>query len=1137
MSFVHLHTHSHYSLLDGLAKIPDLVARAKELGMTALALTDHGAMYGAIEFYQACLKAGIKPIIGEEMYVAPHGHQQKRAQIDEKRFHLILLAKNNTGYKNLIKLTTAAHLEGFYYKPRIDLELLQRYHEGLIALSACQSGEVGEAAETGDVEATMKVAEKYRAVFGDDYYLEVQPHPRLPGRITANNTIFEVGKRLQVPIIATYDSHYLHPEDADAQDILLCLQTKKTKDDPNRMSMANEDFSLASPEAMIAAFPDHPEVIANTLAVAEKCNVTIELGKTTLPRYALPEGKTVDGYLRELCEQGIPKRYPQLAASSQQLAAVEARLDYELGVITKTGFASYFLIVQDFVNWAKDHGIVVGPGRGSAAGSIVSYLLNITNLDPLAYELVFERFLNPERISMPDIDLDFADTRRDEVLRYVEEKYGRDHVAQIITFGTMAARAAIRDVGRVLGISYATCDKIAKLIPMFMELDEALNTVPELKSMVATDPEVKQFLDASRKLEGVARHASTHACGVVITPEPLQEYVPLQYASASDESIISQYSLHPVEDLGLLKMDFLGLTNLTLIETCIDILKKMHGIDINIDTIPLDDANAFKLLQDGLTTGVFQLESSGMTRYLKLLKPSSLEDIIAMVALYRPGPMELIPDFINGKHGKKKVTYIHPKLKPILEKTYGVAVYQEQVLQIARDLAGFTLGEADVLRKAVGKKIAKLLNEQKEKFVKGCIANGLAESTAIKIFEFIEPFAGYGFNRAHAACYALLAYQTAYLKANYPTEFMTALLTAEQGDVDRASKLVNECRAMGITVLPPDINESYSTYTAVKDAATPTIRFGLLAIKNMGENVVKALIHERKAKGQYVSLQDMLTRVHHKDLNKKSLESLIRSGSLDRFGERNQLLVNIETLLSFNRRAVGEASNGQTSLFAGAASSVTALTLHPVEPVSRMQSLAWERELLGLYITEHPLDTYRDRIPSGTTTIAALKESKATTTVTIAAIVMTMRRIITKKGDPMLFVTLEDQSGSVEGIVFPRTYEAASALWRPDVVLVCHGTYSEKEGEPKFIVDEAKELTNGARVSTNEIFLISVAARERDRLPELKILLERHPGRARVVLDMEEGGNTRRIATSLYVEQSDELKKKLRVLLGNVCGE
>ncbi len=1132
MSFVHLHTHSHYSLLDGLAKIPDLVARAKELGMTALALTDHGAMYGIIEFYQACTRAGLKPIIGEEMYVAPHGHQQKRAQIDEKRFHLILLAKNNIGYKNLIKLTTTAHLEGFYYKPRIDLELLKQYHEGLIALSSCQSGEVGEAAETGDVEATMKVAEKYRAIFGDDYYLEVQPHPRLEGRITANNTIFEAGKRLHIPVVATYDSHYLHPEDADAQDILLCLQTKKTKDDPNRMSMANEDFSLAAPEAMIAAFPDHPEVITNTVRVAEQCNVKIELGKTTLPRFDLPEGKTVDGYLRELCEKGIERRYGEKCKiQNAECRMVYDRLNYELGVITKTGFASYFLIVQDFVNWAKDHGIVVGPGRGSAAGSIVSYLLNITNLDPLAYDLVFERFLNPERISMPDIDLDFADTRRDEVLRYVEEKYGRDHVAQIITFGTMAARAAIRDVGRVLGVAYATCDKIAKLIPMFMELDEALKTVPELKELYANDPEAKALLNASKKLEGVARHASTHACGVVITPEPLQEYVPLQYASASDESIISQYSLHPIEDLGLLKMDFLGLTNLTLIETCLDILKKMHGIDINIDTIPLDDAKAFKLLQDGLTTGVFQLESSGMTRYLKLLKPSSLEDIIAMVALYRPGPMELIPDFIDGKHGKKKVTYIHPKLKPILEKTYGVAVYQEQVLQIARDLAGFTLGEADVLRKAVGKKIAKLLNEQKEKFVKGCIAHGMAESTAQKIFDFIEPFAGYGFNRAHAACYALLAYQTAYLKANYPTEFMTALLTAEQGDVDRASKLVNECRAMGIIVLPPDINESYSTYTAVKGAATPTIRFGLLAIKNMGENVVKALIHERKVKGQYASLQDMLTRVHHKDLNKKSLESLIRSGSLDRFGERNALLVNIETLLAYNRRAVGEASNGQTSLFAGGGTSVTALTLHPVEPVSRIQTLAWERELLGLYITEHPLDTYRDRIPTDVRTIAELKESKATMTTAIAAIVMAMRRIITKKGDPMLFVTLEDQSGSVEGIVFPRAYESAPALWRPDVVLVCHGTYSEKEGEPKFIVDDAQELTNAERVLTSETFLISVAATQRDCLPELKTLLERHPGRVRVVLDMEEGGNTRRIATSLYIEKSSELEKKIAVLL------
>ncbi|MBI4276386.1 DNA polymerase III subunit alpha, partial [Candidatus Uhrbacteria bacterium] len=589
MSFVHLHTHSHYSLLDGLPKIPELVQRAKELGMKAIALTDHGVMYGVVEFYQACVKAGIKPIIGEEMYLAPYGRTQKRAQIDEKRHHLILLAKNNTGYKNLIQLTTTAHLDGFYYKPRIDWEVLEKYHEGLIALSGCQSGEIAEYAARGDVEGASHIAEKYHALFGGDYYLEVQPHARLEGQTTHNTTLFEVGRRLHIPVVATYDVHYLEPSDADAQDILLCLQTKKTRDDPNRMSMTGDDYSLATPEFMSAAFPDHPEVVANTLAIADACSVTIELGKVTLPSFDVPAGKTADAYLRELCEAGIARRYGKQEAGIKNQEAIEQRLDYELGVIAKTGFATYFLIVQDFVNWAKQNGIVVGPGRGSAAGSIVSYLLNITNLDPLAYELVFERFLNPERISMPDIDLDFADTRRDEVLRYVEQKYGRDHVAQIITFGTMAARAAVRDVGRVLGMSYATCDKLAKLIPMFMELDEALVTVPELKEMVANDPEVKQLLDASRKLEGVARHASTHACGVVITPAPLVEYVPLQYASSSDTTVVSQYSLHPVEDLGLLKMDFLGLTNLTLVETCLDILKKMHGLSINIDTIPLDD--------------------------------------------------------------------------------------------------------------------------------------------------------------------------------------------------------------------------------------------------------------------------------------------------------------------------------------------------------------------------------------------------------------------------------------------------------------------------------------------------------------------------------------------------------------------
>ncbi|MFA6919067.1 MAG: DNA polymerase III subunit alpha [Patescibacteria group bacterium] len=887
MSFVHLHTHSHYSLLDGLGKVDELIKKAVEYNMPALALTDHGVMYGAIEFYKKAKKAGIKPIVGVEFYVARNGHLNKRARIDEKPYHLILLAKNEIGYKNLVKLTTIANLEGFYYKARIDFELLQKYHEGLICSTACLGGELSSHILNDNLSGAYEMIERYRKLFGEgNFYLEVQDNPSINKQQIVNKKIFELSEELGVPVIATNDVHYVNKEDDFAQDVLLCIQMKKVLSDPERMSMMGEDWSFRSPESMSQAFLDHPEVIENTLKIAEQCNLELSLGKNILPNFPLPEKMTADDYLAELCEKGLIERFGEKGVTPE----LRERNDYELSIIKKTGYAGYFLIVSDFIIWAKENGIVVGPGRGSAAGSLVSYLIKITNIDPVKYNLVFERFLNPERISMPDIDTDFADARRDDVLKYVSEKYGQDHVAQIITFGTMAARNAIRDVGRAMSLPYSYCDRVAKLIPMGMHLDEAIETVPEFKGILAEE-DGQKLIKIAKRLEGVVRHASTHACGVVITPESLDSYAPRQHGSG--ESIVVQYEGHSVEDLGLLKMDFLGLSNLTIIEQTLKIIKKIHDIEIDIDNIPLNDEGAFKIFQDGRTTGVFQFESSGMKRYLKQLLPTDIEDLIAMVALYRPGPMEYIPDYIAGKHGRKIPHYLHDKLKPILEKTYGVAVYQEQVFQIARSLAGFTYGEADILRKAVGKKIKELLDEQEHKIIAGMIKNGIDEKIAKKIWEFILPFASYGFNRSHAACYALIGYQTAYLKSVYPTEFMAALLTSDQQNSDRIAIEAEECRQMGIEVLPPDINESFSTFTVVADSlksGKPRIRFGMMAIKGLGENIIEEILKERKENGSYSSLEDLLSRVKSKDLNKRSLESMIKSGCLDSLEERNKML-------------------------------------------------------------------------------------------------------------------------------------------------------------------------------------------------------------------------------------------------------
>ncbi|EKE15832.1 MAG: hypothetical protein ACD_11C00103G0034 [uncultured bacterium] len=1060
MKFTHLHVHSHYSLLDGLGKIDDLLNRAQEMGMDSIALTDHGVLYGAVELFIKAKEKGIKPIIGCEMYITPNDlHSKNPTAEDRKRHHLILLVKDETGYKNLMKLISIAHLEGFYYKPRIDRKILREYGKGLVGLSACTEGEIPAQIIMGNYDKAKELALEYQDIFGkDSFFLEVQSHPNYPNQKIANDGIFKLSKELEIPVVATCDVHYVNKEDASAQDILLCVQTNRKVQETDRMNLMDFDLSLRSPEEMAQSFPDNPETLENTQKVVDLCNFKLKLGETQLPHFDVPEGYTDLTYLRHLTEEGLKKRYKE-----QHTQNHIDRMNYELSVIEKTGYSSYFLIVQDFVNWAKNQGIVVGPGRGSAAGSFVSYLVGITNIDPIKYDLLFERFLNPERVSMPDVDMDFADDRRDDVLNYVREKYGHDHVAQIITFGTMAARAAIRDTGRALGLPYEFCDKTSKMIPMFTSIQKALDEVPEFRDHYNSGEDARKLIDNAKRLEGVSRHAGMHACGVVITKKPVTDYTPLQNISGSREGTVTQYSSSTktsyVEKIGLLKMDFLGLKNLTIIQNAIRIIKKTKGVEINIDELPVDNELAYKLFQEGKTTGVFQFESSGMKRYLKLLQPTVLEDIIAMVALYRPGPMDWIPDFISGKHGTRKIRYVHPKLEPILKNTYGVAVYQEQVMQIARDLAGFSMGEADVLRKAMGKKIMELIKEQKIKFVDGCVKNGIDKSIGEKVFSFIEPFAGYGFNRSHAACYALIGYQTAYLKAHYPEAFMAALLTSDQDNIDRIAIEVDETREMGIEVLPPDVNESFENFAVVQEREEKArIRFGLNAIKNVGHTVAQEIVKERKLNGKFSSLADFVERVQTKDLNKKSVEALAKVGALNRFGERKQILENIENILNFSKNSQRIKNSNQSSLFGGEILKAPTILMNECEPATKRESLKWEKELLGLYVTDHPVAEYQAFLDEAVTPITGLSKELVGQRIKVGGVIQKVQKILTKRHETMLFVTLEDTKGKIELLVFPKTLEKTQSIWEEERMIIAEGRLSDKDGNFKLIADEAKEL-------------------------------------------------------------------------------
>lgn len=1024
MKFAHLHIHTHYSLLDGLCKIDNLIQRAKELGYESLAITDHGNLYGAIEFYKKCKKEGIKPIIGVEAYLSPRTIYDKTPKIDSKSYHLVLLAKNYEGYKNLIKLVTISHLEGFYYKPRIDKNLLKEYNKGLICLSGCLTSELARTILQKGIDEAKKLVYEYLDIFGkENFYIEIQHHPGIAESKKVYPMLVELSKKTNVPLVATQDVHYIYKDERDIHDVFLAVQTGKDIEEKDRLTMKQDYFHLTSEDEMFEKFKEVPEALENTLKISDECNLEIELGKTKPLKFDFTENLTADEYLRKICEENLEKKIDK-----KHINEAKKRLEYELSVIKQTGFSPYFLIVQDFVNWAKKNNIKVGPGRGSAAGSLVSYLTNITEVNPLKYGLIFERFLTPERISFPDIDVDVSDVRRDEVINYLVERYGKNRVAQIITYGKMASRAAIRDAGRALNLPYSFCDKIAKLLNPGITIEEALN-ISDIREIYEKDENAKLLFDVAKKLEGTVRHASVHASGIVITPEDLTEYLPLQYAP-QEERIITQYDMYSIEDLGLLKLDVLGLRTLSEIETTIELVKGRRNIDVNLDYEKLDDQNVYKIYQEGNTVGVFQVEGRGMTSYLKKLKPTSIDDVIAILALYRPGPIELLPHYIKRKHGLEKIEYLHPKLEPILNKTYGIAIYQEQLMKIAQELAGFTLQEADVLRKAIGKKIPELLKQQKDKMINGMINNGIDQETAEKIWRWYEPFVRYGFNLSHAVSYALISYQTAYLKKYFPLEFLTAILIHEGNDVERIKELTEEAKRLGIKILPPDINESRMEFTIVdKDK----IRFGLGSIKNVGYKLVEDIVYERDKNGPYLSIADFLRRVKSKDLNRKSLESLIRAGVFDQFEDRGILYHNIDYLLEYAQKQKSLIFNG-ARLF----SLPDNIVFKKNQTVSIFEKLKWEKELLGFYITNHPLNLLKT---NGFMKIFNVKNSKSDIQVKILGIINSIKRILTKNNEIMLYLDIEDNTQNIEVVVFPKVYRESSIIWEEGIIVEVIGTY------------------------------------------------------------------------------------------------
>ncbi|MDP3988289.1 MAG: DNA polymerase III subunit alpha [Candidatus Levybacteria bacterium] len=1065
--FVHLHNHTEFSLLDGLAKIRELVRRTKELGMKAIAITDHGAMYGALKFYHACREEGVKPIIGCEVYIARRGIEDKEANVDNDHNHLVLLAKDRIGYKNLMKLVTISYLQGFYYKPRLDLETLSIYSKGLICLSACVNGYIAEPLILGKQQEAEDKTKSLVDIFGkDNFYLELQKHQAIKEQDILNEKLSQLSEKMGLPIIATNDIHYVNKEDAEAQEILLCIGTQRTILDKDRkLSMiGSPDFYLKNPDEMAGMFLQYPEALKNTVKIAEMIDLEIETSKWVIPHFNVPSKKTPEDYLRELVYENLKDRF------KNPTDEIKTRIEYELSIIFQKGYTTYFLIVQDLKRWAREKGIAAGPGRGSVAGSIISYILKITELDPLEYGLPFERFLNPQRPTPPDFDLDFADDRRDEVIRYVTEKYGKDKVAQIITFGKMEARGSVRDAGRALGMPYAVPDRISKLIPQgfqgfAMTIEKALEQSAELAAAYRTEPEIKKLIDLARKLEGVTRHASTHAAGVVIADKPLTEYTPLQ-REARGERIITQYDMYDLDlnvssnAIGLLKIDFLGLRNLTILENAIVFIKKTQGVEIDLTKIPLDDKTAYDLIKSGETTGVFQLESSGMRRLAKDLKPSKISDLSAMVALFRPGPMAWIDDFISSKNNQKSINYLHPDLKPILSETYGIAVYQEQCMQIANVMAGYSLAEADNFRKAIGKKKPELMKKEKEKFIKGCLLKGYSKKTADDVFALIEKFVGYGFNKSHSASYGMIAYQTAYMKTHYPVEFMTALLTAESRGSsgptknEKIAQAVAECKRIKISVLPPDINKSESEFTIENKKS---IRFGLSAIKNVGEAAIETILNSIR-EGEFTSFENFCTRVDLSKVNKKTLESLIKSGAMDHFGKRTSLLISLPETVDKLHKIKKQQSEGQSSLFGDDSPDDLSTTSknNNIDDFSQNEKLGFEKEFLGIYLTSHPQIENLLLIKSAITQeLSDLAEEQEGTGVKVGGIIESIRKIITKKQSEMAFMVLGNEAGiTIECIVFPRVYEQYKKLLLVDTIIVVLGKIDLKNDRPMIIVDK-----------------------------------------------------------------------------------
>lgn len=1109
--FTHLHLHSQYSLLDGAIRIPDLLAKCKEYEMDSVAVTDHGAMYGSLEFYLKAKAKGIKPIVGCEFYIAPGKRTDRDATAPTKAYHLVLLAMNFTGYQNLMKLAGIAQFEGFYSKPRIDMEVLASHNEGLICLSACLHGEVPWLVVHKGLDAAKTKAKLLQDIFGDRFYLEIQENS-IPQQKTANDGLIKIASDLGIKLVATNDCHYLNQEDAHAHEVLLCIQTGKTITDPKHFRFSSDTFYFKSPEEMRESFKAHPEAIANTQEVADRCNLEIELGDYHFPEFPVPEGQTLETMFVDACWEGLKERFAAMRKLGTFSKEVEVqynkRLEFEIGIINSMGFPGYFLIVADFINWAIDHQIPVGPGRGSGAGSLAAYAMRITNIDPIPYGLIFERFLNPERVSMPDFDIDFCQDRRGEVIEYVRQKYGgAPHVAQIITYGSMKAKGAIRDVGRALDIPFSEVDKIAKLIPdaMKMTIDKAIDEEPRIADAANKDPRIAELIKVAQTLEGLARHTSTHAAGVVVSPKPMVEYLPT--CKGKEGETLTQYDMKHTEMTGLIKFDFLGLKTLTVINNALKHIKSDIGTDLDINTLPMDDIKTFELLCSGDALGVFQLESSGMRELLVNMAPEQFSDLIALVALYRPGPLDsgMVNDFVETKHGRATANYPLPQLKPVLEETYGVIVYQEQVMKIANILASYTLGDADILRRAMGKKIVEVMDAEKAKFMTGAKKNEIDEKKAGAVFDLMAKFAGYGFNKSHSAAYALISYQTAYLKAHYPAQFMAALLSCDMNNTDKIVLYINECREHDIEVLPPDINESLIDFSVHEDR----IRFGLAAVKNVGKSALQSIIEERNENGKYSSLEDFCNRVDSRKVNSRVIESLIKSGSFDSVGcKRSQLMAIVDQAMDKAKAVQRDKQSGQMSLFAISPTTDTtdksAITLPDIPEWEERERLIKEKETVGFYITGHPLDEdLRDIKTITDTDIAGLAEYGEDQPVRIGGLIRSCKQLKSKKGDPMAFITVEDLLNSVEVIVFPNTFSSCYHLLSSAETIIVQGTVQNDERGPKIIAESIELLPDARETHTDSIRIqINSEKISRKRLEALKQVLYRYHGTCPLLLTM-----------------------------------